>query len=434
MDLRDIENVMKDSESGMMEKKETLISNSNKTEHGNQDFDYGTALQLFLNHIPISSIPGIKNSSVLELRTGDSVRDAIHMLYEKDVFGAPIADVLDLDESTSATRRFSDNYIGFIDFASMVLWCLEELEMEERHTNGNGGKEIKKNGFITMLEQNPDIGQTKVSELAKSFLWDPFFSVQLDETLFHVLLLLSKHRVQVVPIIERSNSNITGFITQNAVIQLLLKSSGLEWFDSIANKALSEIRFENEEHVACVYGDQSMAEALQTLRESQIGAIAVINRGTKKLIGSIRRSDIHLIIENDNLLRNRKHLTAEEFIHMETDNEDFDRSIEQDLGALLSSGTLCLRNRFLPRMDSPVTNKKTDTLKKVMRNIAETKSSFSFLIDDMQQATGVLTLRDIIIQFAPPCIDSSIHGGGFFESALQQTGCHVEKGTLASNH
>lgn len=63
MDLRDIENVMKDSESGMMEKKETLISNSNKTEHCNQDFDYGTALQLFLDHIPISSIPGIKNSS-----------------------------------------------------------------------------------------------------------------------------------------------------------------------------------------------------------------------------------------------------------------------------------------------------------------------------------------------------------------------------------
>lgn len=119
---------------------------------------------------------------------------------------------------------------------------------------------------------------------------------------------------------------------------------------------------------------------------------------------------------------------------METDNEDFDPSIEQDLGALLSSGTLRLRNRFLPRMNSPVTNKKTDTLKQVMKNIAETKSSFSFLIDDMQQATGVLTLRDIIIQFAPPCIDSSIHGGGFFESALQQTGCHVEKGTLASNH
>ena len=34
--------------------------------------------------------------------------------------------------------------------------------MEERHTDGNGGKEIRKIGFTTMLEQNPDIGQTKV--------------------------------------------------------------------------------------------------------------------------------------------------------------------------------------------------------------------------------------------------------------------------------
>ncbi len=119
---------------------------------------------------------------------------------------------------------------------------------------------------------------------------------------------------------------------------------------------------------------------------------------------------------------------------MEINNKDFDPSIEQDLGALFSSGILCLRNRFLPRMDLPVTNKKTDTLKQVMKNMTETKSCFSFLINDLQQATGVLTLRDIIIQFAPPCIDSSIHGGGFFESALEQTGCHVEKATLACNH
>ena len=63
---------------------------------------------------------------VLELRAGDSVSDAIHKLYEKDVFGAPIADIFDPD-NTTATRRFLDPYIGFIDFASMVLWCLEVI-------------------------------------------------------------------------------------------------------------------------------------------------------------------------------------------------------------------------------------------------------------------------------------------------------------------
>lgn len=54
----------------------------------------------------------------------------------------------------------------------------------------------------------------KIDELAKSFLWDSYFPVHLDETLFHVLLLLSKHRQQVVPVIERTNSQLTGFISQ----------------------------------------------------------------------------------------------------------------------------------------------------------------------------------------------------------------------------
>ena len=60
--------------------------------------------------------------------------------------------------------------------------------------------------------------------------------------------------------------------------------------------------------------------------------------------------------------------------------------------------------------------------------------SFSFLVDDSQHATGVLTIRDIINQFAPPCVDSSFHGGGFFESALEQTGCKIENGTMFCDH
>lgn len=34
--------------------------------------------------------------------------------------------------------------------------------------------------------------------------------------------------------------------------------------------------------------------------------MAVVNRGTKRLIGMIRRSDIYLLLENDNLLHKRK--------------------------------------------------------------------------------------------------------------------------------
>lgn len=54
----------------------------------------------------------------------------------------------------------------------------------------------------------------QIGELAKSFLWDPFFPVHLDATLFHVLLLLSKHCIQFVPVTEQSSPKVIGFVTQ----------------------------------------------------------------------------------------------------------------------------------------------------------------------------------------------------------------------------
>lgn len=97
-----------------------------------------------------------------------------------------------------------------------------------------------------MLERNPPIAQTKVvlnldnsflsfmgskmwslshqfpilefflqvGELAKFFLWDPFFPIHMDDTLFHVLLLFSKHHLQAVPVTEKSNSVVSGFVSQ----------------------------------------------------------------------------------------------------------------------------------------------------------------------------------------------------------------------------
>ena len=84
-------------------------------------------------------------------------------------------------------------------------------------------------------------------------------------------------------------------------------------------------------------------------------------------------------------------------------------------------------------MDSPVTNRANDTLKQVMAHMTQTNSSLSFLINDNEQVTGVITVRDVFLQFAPPCVNSSIGGGGFFEMALEQSGCRVNNGTIIRN-
>lgn len=58
-DLRQLEDVMNDSDGRMVDKKDKSISAHIQNK---QPLDSASALQAFLNHIPISSIPGIKNS------------------------------------------------------------------------------------------------------------------------------------------------------------------------------------------------------------------------------------------------------------------------------------------------------------------------------------------------------------------------------------
>ncbi|GLT42807.1 hypothetical protein SLA2020_167890 [Shorea laevis] len=281
----------------------------------------------------------------------------------------------------------------------MLLWSLENCEKARSPTEGRdgSGEETRRNSLLSMLEQNPQIGQTKLGELAKSFLLEPF------------LLII-------------------GFATQNAVIQLLLQCDGLQWFDNIASRALSEFRFENEKHVDHVFGDESLEETLQVISKSQIGAIAVIDRATRRLSGCFRRNDVHLLMEDD-LYRNRKNITMETFIQMEIVYLDFYPSTEGE-----DIGVLCLRNCYGTGMDSPVTNKRSDKRRQAMKNMVTNKSKYSFLIDNSCHLLGILTLRDIIVQFAPPCIDSSIHGVDFFESALEEVGCRVKNGNVVSYH
>lgn len=127
-----------------------------------------------------------------------------------------------------------------------------------------------------------------------------------------------------------------------------------------------------------------------------------------------------------------RRLTVMKFIHMESNKAQADSNltVEGGQGTLTSSGARPLINCTVPNMHTPVTNKRDDTLKQVMKTMTETNSSFSFLVNNSHRATGMLTLRDIITQFAPPCMDSTIQGGGFFESALEQTGCQVRNGSI----
>ncbi|KAK8529936.1 hypothetical protein V6N12_060706 [Hibiscus sabdariffa] len=403
-DLRQLEDVLKEAE-------ETTRADyvGNSPEH-----DHATALQLFLDRIPINnSIPGIRNVPVVELKTGDSVKDAIELLYTKNAFGAPITDVSD---------RFP--YIGFLDFATLVLWSLEKCVPIDGHG--------KTGSLMSLLGKNPEIGNTKVFSAFSLviFLSRCFELLSISYTVSNFIVTPDRGVGKIFPLESLFCSTLRRYPLSCFVAVIEASSSGCADHRSISS---SSHRFENES-VSCVCGDESIAEALRILFKSRIGAIAVVDRQTRRLIGCVRNSDVYHLMENDKIFHDRKTRTVEEFIHIETGNLDHDPTIEQDMGALLSAGVLELRNKYLPRMDLPVTNKKTDTLKQAMKNVAGTKSDFSFQVDDLQRPQGILTSRDIILQFAPPSMNSNIDGGGFFESALELTGCQIEGGNLVCGH
>ncbi|XP_051225094.1 SNF1-related protein kinase regulatory subunit gamma-1 [Lolium perenne] len=384
---------------------------------------WSEALKSFLDHIPVSSVSGAAQSSstspALELNLDGSVLDAIGSMYRGDVGGAVI-----VDEVHSTLGKFVDRDIGFVDFQSLALWALEELDKVSTE------REEKSSDFLSSLKCHPQIAETKIAWLAKLFLLEPFFPVRSHDTLFHAMLLFSKHqRLNVIPVVESVNSSVDGFVTQNAVIELLLQSSGLEWLDKIADKQLSEFRFVNASKPVLVYSDQTAADAFRVLSKEKTG-VAVIDRNTQCLTGMIQCSDVYLLLDDNSLFSNRRTLSCEEFVKLKNKN---DNGSAEHSSASDSQSILSLRSRAQQRAGLSVTNRKSDTLKQAMENLAASGSSCSFIVGEHGLVEGVVTTRDIISVFSPPCMDSRIDGGTFFSAALEQAGCRVENGQMIRN-
>ncbi|CAL9201437.1 unnamed protein product [Musa hybrid cultivar] len=411
-----------------------MTPGSRGDDDGDRKVDSGSALQSFFDHIPITAIPGIRASvPVLEVKFDDCVAHAIRLLYENNVSGAAIT-----DPAYSASKKSMDRDIGFIEFSSMVLWSLEEID-KARAASKEGN-----HGFFDTLEKYYQIGQTKIIELTKSFLWEPFFPAHEDDTLFHVLLLFTKHhKLNVIPVIESSNSSIVGFITQHAVIQLLLQSSGLEWFDEIAEKSLSEYRLMNAAGVVSVFSDQSLADALHVLWDMQLDGVPVVDRRSGTLLGCVRRSDIYLLLEDDSLFIHGKKLVikvqdscttfaVEEFIKVRDAASDQSRNRYTETEAP-PAGLLRMKNARFLRLSNPAVLRKSDSLKKTMEIMAASMRESGFLVGDAGRLEGMVTLRDVILPFSPPSMDARVDGGGFFTSVLNQVGCHVNDGVMIRN-
>jgi CBS domain-containing protein len=240
--------------------------------------------------VPVSSFPKLPCGKVLEISGDASISDAVHLLAENSIFSAPVK-----DPRATSNDPWSVQYIGIVDYASIILWVLEQAELAAAAiVTGSataagmgagalgalgalvlgltgpfaiagvatvavgaaiaGGAVVERGvkdassavdslgeDFYKLILENEPFKSTKVEEITRSYRWAPFLPVQHDDSMLTVLLLLTKFRLRSIPIVDIDHGIVQNMISQSSVVRGFSQCKGRDWFDSLAGKSIQQL-------------------------------------------------------------------------------------------------------------------------------------------------------------------------------------------------
>lgn len=403
-----------------------------------------TALNWAFEKLPVSLFPDVPLRQVVEIRSDVSIRDAVAVLSRHGIWSAP---VLKVDAPEDAT--WMDRYLGMVDYAGLVLWILGATETAAAGAGvagsvagsmaggtaglvgaglvagtgvgaaiglaggavagaalgglgielgpGRSGAALASamgGSFFEALRDTTLFQQTKVADIVGSFLWGPFLPVQPQDSLLSLLLLVSKYGLKSVPVVETGNPRIQNFITQSAIVRLLAECNDLEWFDSVAGKSVQELGLPvvTAEDVYRVEEDAGVLDPFYLMVLKGVGGVAVVTKGTSKVIGNISTRDIRFLIETPELFRQREALTVKAFMEK-------------------AKLAYRLRDEAAAIMAPPIVANATDSLKTVIGRLNDAKIHHLYITNAEGEIEGAVGLRDIIGQFVQ-------EPAGFFDSSF----------------
>ncbi|KAG0576205.1 hypothetical protein M758_5G061500 [Ceratodon purpureus] len=395
--------------------------------------------------VPVSSFPQLPCGKVLEISGNASISDAVHLLAENNIFSAPVK-----DPRASPSDPWSVQYIGIVDYASIILWVLEQAELaaaaiatgsataagmgagalgalgalvlgltgpiamagvatvavgaalaggaaaERGVKDASSAVDSLGEDFYKLILENEPFKSTKVEEITRSYRWAPFLPVQHDDSMLTVLLLLTKFRLRSIPVVDVDQGVVKNMISQSSVVKGLSQCQGRDWFDSLAAKSIHQLGLPvmAPDQVVSVDASKLVLEAFKLMKEKGVGGLPVVAGPDHHLVGSISVRDVRFLLLKSHLFARRSHLTVLEF--MKTISE-----VEAQTGT-----------------SPPVTCVKTDSLGKVVETLASKNLYRIYVVDETTRLMGVITLRDIIGCFVsePPGFFDGYFGGAFKEA------------------
>ncbi|KAM1433142.1 hypothetical protein ACFX1R_016464 [Malus domestica] len=369
--------------------------------------------------VPVSAFPPAPENQVIEIRSDTSLAEAVKILAQHRILGAPVVDV-DAPEDAS----WIDRYIGIVEFAGIVVWILHQSEPSSPRTptspssatamaaaaNGLKGLDLAgldfvsdfaaatSGSFFEALTSSEFYKNTQVRDISGSFRWAPFLALQSSNSFLTMLLLLSKYKMKSVPVVDLGDGKIDNIITQSAVIHMLAECTGLQWFESWGKKKLSELGLPmmTANCIVKVYEDEPVLQAFKLMRKKRVGGVPVIENGGSKAVGNISLRDVQFLLTAPEIYHDYRSITAKNFL----------TAVESHLEK---------HQEVYPMLSTMVTCKRDDTIKDLILMLDSKKIHRVYVVDDDGNLEGVITLRDIISRLVH---EPRGYFGDFFDGVL----------------
>ncbi|XP_027075105.1 SNF1-related protein kinase regulatory subunit gamma-1 [Coffea eugenioides] len=375
--------------------------------------------------IPVSDFPPAPSSQVVEINSDSSLAEVVKLLAQHKILSAPVVDVKAPEDAS-----WIDRYIGIVEFAGIVVSILHQSEKMDGSAalafelfsesedgigpavaaaaNGMSSPRYRSlhpesptatsGDFFETLTSSDFYKNTKVGDISGSFRWAPFLALQKSNSFLTMLLLLSKYRMKSVPVVDPGEQKIDNIITQSAVIHMLEECAGLHWFESWGSKKLSELGLPlmKPSHIIKVYEDEPVLQAFKLMRQKGVGGIPVVASNGRKAIGNISIRDIQFLLLAPEIYKEFRSITAKNFL---TAVRSYLEEHQKD-SPLLKNMVTCTRD---------------STLKDVIMKLDSMKIHRIYVVDDLGNLEGVITLRDIISKLVH---EPRGYFGDFFDGVL----------------
>ncbi|KAG5617943.1 hypothetical protein H5410_017767 [Solanum commersonii] len=421
-------------------------------------------LNACFENIPVSDFPPAPSNQVIEINSDATLAEAVKLLSQHKLLSAPVVDV---DAPEDAT--WIDRYIGIVEFAGIVVWILHQSEKMEGTSafdsvmnaaddtlspalaaavNGVASPRFRSlhpesptatcGNFFETLTSSDLYKNTKVRDISGSFRWAPFLALQKSNSFLTMLLLLSKYKMKSIPVVDLGEYKIDNIITQPAVIHMLEECAGLHWFESWGSKKLYELGLplmkpnsiiqianfaerssilkflgsisscvwlhemlevsmpKNLECLVLVDEDEPVLQAFKLMRQNGVGGVPVVESGGRKAIGNISIRDIQFLLIAPEIYKDYRSITAKNFL----------TSVRRYQGE---------HEKNSPFLSHMVTCRRGNSLKDVIMKLDSKKIHRIYVVDDMGNLEGVITLRDIISKLVH---EPRGYFGDFFDGVL----------------